>query len=710
MITYRENVNLRAANYLFSLDNDTLSTFYDKTNKVDIIQDIKKLKRFCKEMIINNGQVYRNYSYANGKNFARLYAFNGIQNIKKHFRGLLCKDITTDIDLVNAHPHILSYVCNKHNIKTPILNEYCKNRNLYIDELCLSNPSLTKEKAKELFLISTNSNKTLKQNYYFLKHYDQEMKRVQALLLAMDEYNFITQSAKKDNLLGSNLNLILCKYENEILNVIIQHLNKKNINIHSLMFDGLMIHGNYYDDYNLLNELQDVLYQKFNWDFKLSYKTHSDIIQIPDDFSFEKKTGYPELKTSFENTHLKVADKYLCENFDNVEVMKRNMLFEKYEHLSFLGEKKEESFISKWVKDSSIRLMDDMDVYPNKIDCPCNTYNLWRDFYCESLKDIPYVPDKEGLQTFLNHIKILSNHDNNVSEFIEIWLAHMIQYPQYKSLCPVLVSDQGTGKGLFIKYIARMLGNKKVMESSNPSRDIYGHFNGPMKDSFLVNINEVSRKDSLGEEGKLFALITDETIDINEKGRPQYTIKSYHRFIISTNCDDPVPTSKGDRRFIVIRCSDEMKGASEYFEHLANNCENINVIRTIYDYLKNKKIPKKLTEQHIPKTEYHEEMKESSKSKVEVFLEDLCINYEQDEIRIRSSKLYDMFKSFCNTNGYKYDYSNTRKLTTKIGRLKIDGCSAMLWKEGNISVRGWGFNLPKMRKSLGIGQCLVDCT
>lgn len=40
----------------------------------------------------------------------------------------------------------------------------------------------------------------------------------------------------------------MCYYENRILQVIIAELNNRNIEIASLMFDGLMIYGDYYND------------------------------------------------------------------------------------------------------------------------------------------------------------------------------------------------------------------------------------------------------------------------------------------------------------------------------------------------------------------------------------------------------------------------------------------------------------------------------
>ena len=123
---------------------------------------------------------------------------------------------------------------------------------------------------------------------------------------------------------------------------------------------------------------------------------------------------------------------------------------------------------------------------------------------------------------------------------------------------PTFISGEGSGKGTLFKLFEKMLGNEKVFETTNPNRDVWGDFNGMMCNCFLVNLNELSKKDTMDAEGKIKGLITDNTLAINQKGIPQYKIKSYHRFITTTNKEEPVNTTNGDRRNLIIRSSDEI--------------------------------------------------------------------------------------------------------------------------------------------------------
>ena len=133
----------------------------------------------------------------------------------------------------------------------------------------------------------------------------------------------------------------------------------------------------------------------------------------------------------------------------------------------------------------------------------------------------------------------------------------MIQFPEIKSIVITLISNEGAGKGSFLKLMSLMLGSSRVFETTQPSRDVWGSFNGLMTDKFLINLNELSKNETIGASGQIKALVKDPTITFNNKGVNQINIKSYHRFIITTNKEEPIASTKDDRRNLVIRCSDE---------------------------------------------------------------------------------------------------------------------------------------------------------
>ena len=236
------------------------------------------IKNYIKCSIRANGVSLKNYYYVEGSSFGRMYGGGSIQGICADIRGFLFRDITTDIDVENCHPKLLEHICNKHSIECPQLAYYNQNRKGILDRI---------PNGKDLFLKSVNSDKrntTCKDDFF--KAFDKEMKVIQQILYALPCYDYIVQTIPKDktyNCLGSNINRILCRYENEVLQKMIKYVNSKNIEICSYMFDGLMVYGNHYHNKTLLTELQEEISE---YNLVLKYKEHSQILHL-DDFPSE---------------------------------------------------------------------------------------------------------------------------------------------------------------------------------------------------------------------------------------------------------------------------------------------------------------------------------------------------------------------------------------------------------------------------------------
>ena len=300
---------------------------------------------------------------------------------------------------------------------------------------------------------------------------------------------------------------------------------------------------------------------------------------------------FNEMAVEFENTHCKIINKslYITETPSGVELMTKKQLVDSYEHLHCgFKHSKPVGFIQKWTSgNDQIRRYDDMEVYAfNKAPpkCPENVYNLWTPFAMQNLKGKEYTKNEKGLQFYLKHIKILCNHDETVFTYVCSWIAQMLQYPETKTVMLILIGGTGTGKSAFIALLVRMLGKDKVFETTKPSQHVWGHFNGEMRSCFLVHLAELSKKEFTDNNGVVKGLVTDPTMIINGKGTKPHSINSYHRFIATTNNEDPVPTDNSDRRNSIIRCSDEKKGDKEYFNTFYKDLADEDVIRTIYDY------------------------------------------------------------------------------------------------------------------------------
>jgi hypothetical protein len=347
-----------------------------------------------------------------------------------------------------------------------------------------------------------------------------------------------------------------------------------------------------------------------------------------------------------------------------------------------------------------------MNIYPDASKCPNNIYNMWRPFAMELYKN-PYTKNQEALDFILNHIKILCNHQEEVYNFIINWIAQMIQFPAIKSFVITLISLQGSGKGTLMKLLALMLGKRKVLETTTPSRDVWGQFNGLMPNYFLINLNELSKKETIESEGQFKQMATDSTMTINQKGVAQYTIDSHHRFIVTTNNEDPIKTTSDDRRNLIIRSSDEKKGNKEYFNKINQYMDDNDVIRTCYDYFKEIKGMDIFPSSQIPKTEYQNNLKEGSRQIPDLWLESFTkINIHQSFVERTPKSIYACFIDWVEENGFTYN-CNSQKLGIK---LNIIAKGAI--KKGNHTRDGDTkiFDINKLKELYGIGMCLIETT
>ena len=120
---------------------------YDNSNKkgfIDPLINLKKIIKNCNNKIVaypfgHNTTSYKVSAtdvYANEDDTGRLFASNAsLQNLPREIRGTVSAGAYYDVDMINAHPVILSLYCQKNNIRCDNLDKYIKNRNLILSDI-----------------------------------------------------------------------------------------------------------------------------------------------------------------------------------------------------------------------------------------------------------------------------------------------------------------------------------------------------------------------------------------------------------------------------------------------------------------------------------------------------------------------------------------------------------------------------------------------
>lgn len=280
-------------------------------NETERKAEYDKVMNYCKDMIKARFSIKRLYTYSLSCDVGdggRLYCGKSIQGIQREFRGAFMQH-TTDLDMKNAQPTILQYICKLHNIDCDELKYYNANRDRILDE------SADRDKKKNEYIASMNADETklTKIKDEKVKKFHEEMVMLQKLITKKEEYQSVVKASmhKTENANGSAINKILCYYENKILQVIINYLHANKYVIVAPFFDGLLIEGNHYNNKELLENLTKEVNNKFeNLNMTLTYKEHNKTFEIPENWehTYQEKSQKLEKKTLKEGQVLKSND------------------------------------------------------------------------------------------------------------------------------------------------------------------------------------------------------------------------------------------------------------------------------------------------------------------------------------------------------------------------------------------------------------------
>eukprot|EP00967_Tisochrysis_lutea_P084027 scaffold117241_cov32-Tisochrysis_lutea.AAC.1 len=170
----------------------------------------------------------------------RLFANRGVQGVKSDIRGLLLGRKTTDLDMSNAHPRIIVWLCKKEGIECPFMEYFVDNRQAVYEVMG--------EGSKKLILEAINSHnrcpKGISEDFF------EELQNIREKVCDLDiAREFDNQARDGPNRKGSLFNLIICHYENEFLLDTVDYVQSElDMSVCTLMFDGLMLYGDHYDE------------------------------------------------------------------------------------------------------------------------------------------------------------------------------------------------------------------------------------------------------------------------------------------------------------------------------------------------------------------------------------------------------------------------------------------------------------------------------
>ena len=194
------------------------------------------------------------------------------------------------------------------------------------------------------------------------------------------------------------------------------------------------------------------------------------------------------------------------------------------------------------------------------------------------------------VKPWTDHLKMIFNHSEKLTEYFESTIAHDLQHPNYnRTWAWLLHSTQGLGKGIIFEVIKKLNGPKNVAHVSN--RMLTDTYRGYLRYTDMIMCTEVritgrekgQKMDSLKE------LISETTHPIEEK----FVNTQYHQghFKVYLSSNDPVAIAPEatDRRFAInstLKTKAELlEERPNYFVDIwkwINNDSNINILHHYY--------------------------------------------------------------------------------------------------------------------------------
>ena len=380
-------------------------------------------------------------------------------------------------------------------------------------------------------------------------------------------------------------------------------------------------------------------------------------------------TQYELTKKEFEQKHFYILESscYGHEINSKKTIFKMNSQFKDdaiiydYEKKLKNGNIKEICFFTKWKRDRKKRMYESLDWIP-KIDYDnSRIYNTFKGF---KLDENYNFYDSEAVDVFINHIKLLTNNENESWQYLLKYIAHIFQFPDVLPAVAILIKsyEEGVGKDKLIDIIGSMLGNQYITRTSD-MKNITGNNNSSLKNKLIVQLNEVQGKDGYEAKNVIKDLITREKNVINEKYIKITEYSNYTRLFIFSNNVNPISISHNDRRFIVFNTL--KKESISYYKQLNDLLNHENKLKSILFYLKNKvDLSNFDIRNDRPKTSAYKDMADYNTPLIYEYLFEKYEN-KQKIINISCNALLQSYNVYVDKKNSKHHLS-ARQLKTKL--------------------------------------------
>ena len=606
------------------------------------------------------------------KPFGRVYSKNKITlgTLYRPVRHTLCKDYYVDVDIINCQPSILNSVLSCNGINHQKLDIYIKNREDVFEQI-MSSYSCTKDNAKGLINSLINGGSiskwmevnNLEQQSYMKYIHELSSELIEARnIIIRHNLNYIeelkayhikhTKEYKGDYIFMS---YFLGQYEKLIIEVVVNYLKEKeridDKNIFVYCQDGIMLlKASYFrEDFEFIEkELFDKM--RLNIQFKIKEMDEAFTEDELKQETQEDDVLFEQYKEDFEKQFFKLNNPicYVRELLDNkLQYFKPAELREYLKSSEYRFEDKKRNFFDSWTACSRIRVKEAI------VFDPSNThdekyYNLFRGFSYDD-------PDVDDLDEASSKVLQLMNHlcVNDASYFLD-WISRMIQNPGKKTEWAIVLYSKvgGVGKNCMTDFLVKLIGEYAGLVTN--IEDITKKFNVDLCNKIFIYGDEINASAKKVAD-ELKKVITGKEKSMEKKGYDAQKIKDHSNYLFTTNNEHCFKIEEEDRRYLMIRCTNERK-TDEFYNEFYKELDNEYTIKQLFKFFKNRKVLYKLNK--APMTEYKQELIiEQKPSYIQMLYKKPAWFADR---KLTSTKLFESSKEYAKKNFLTTNYTTTK--------------------------------------------------
>ena len=367
----------------------------------------------------------------------------------------------------------------------------------------------------------------------------------------------------------------------------------------------------------------------------------------------ESNYNYKLLKQEWEEKRklafIHSTSEYCYEDHNGILLFKRkddikNSLSNVFYKTMEKGIEVEKLFFDTWNKDKERKEYDDVGVISPDMKENDKILNLWKPFYCQTLK----FDTTCDIQVILDYLMVMAGHSKEVYDYFLKYIRNMLLYPSkpQQMICLANV-EQGNGKSTLFKLLEKMIGRDRCFEAKTITTDVCGTFNGHLEYKILTHLEDIQPEDYRKNEAEMRSIINKDYVPIHHKGKKIVERKNFNHFILTTNYLHTVRYTDEQRRVMGVECGIDYLNNIKKFEELYNLIENDHFIYSFYKYLCDEiECPKILNKSDLPMTKLMKEGCDMNVDNIVSFVREL------ENKEYQTIVLYDMFKKFSRQRGY----------------------------------------------------------